>query len=207
MAKSAITFTGFRQMTRALQTATAKAALEKHVAIGTGRALKKLEALVRQEVKRGVKPANAALTIALKGSSKPLVNHGDLFGAVRGEQTAWNRGFVGINSKADAFDLAKTLHKGVRIKVTQRMRNLFRVLFFASKARREGTQMPKLSGRAAELFAMHKDWYPLSQDTTVIRIPARPVITNALRSATAKEIAKKEWTDAVNRAIKEMRGK
>ena len=205
MPKDAITFFGFKQMSRALKTSTAQAALRKHVARGTGRILQKLEAKIRQEIKKGVKPANAALTIALKGSSKTLVGGtAQLFQAVTHEQPAWNRGFVGVSKKSNEFDIAKMLHNGAMISVSQRMRNMFLILARATKATQNGTAMPKLTGRTRDLWALHKEWFALHPSTTQIRIPARRFVTNVTRKKAARDLAAREWTAAINAALKEM---
>lgn len=207
MPKQAITFTGFRKMDKALKKGANRAVMEKHIGKATGRIVKILEASIRQEIKRGVKPGNAELTIAIKGSDAPLKGAtAQLFNAIKGEQTAWNKGFVGVNRKDKGFDIAKTIHDGAKIKVTDRMRNMFRILWLASEARKRGTAMPTLTGRTAELWeaSKSKEFFPLRADTTTIRIPPRRFITKVVRGKKARNLAQREWTRGLEAMNKEV---
>jgi hypothetical protein len=68
--------------------------------------------------------ANAPLTVALKGSETPLVDHGDLVGSLTYDVISWKKLRMGVNSRtlSNGRLLAEVLHEGATIRVTQRMR-------------------------------------------------------------------------------------
>jgi len=195
------------RLQQALQRSTFEPALQKHVEKATARSGVYMAAQARQEVKK-IKPANAALTIALKGGSGPLVGKTPpvLFQAIAFQQKAWNRGVVGVNRTEGQYNIAEVVHEGRKIPVTPKMRAMFYALARASDAAKKGGKMPRLRGRAAELFDLYKEWRPLRADTNLIVIPSRPFLAKAFRKRKNREYILAGWRDAVTLAIREVLG-
>ena len=129
---------------------------------------------------------NAALTKSVKGSSVPLVDNSDMINAftfkklqARATNSLW---FVGLirASKPTETNIGITLHQGVTIAVTPKMRAFFAVM-------------------AAE----HPDqgWKQLKPGTTKIIIKPRPFITRTFARKDLREFARQEWSAGVQRAL------
>lgn len=155
---------------------------------------------IRKGIRAGGFTKNADLTMAIKGSAKPLVDSGDLFGALTRRLIDDNTAFVGLLRTSDAFNIGVTLHEGTTIKVTDKMRGLFFILWLASKGR---VSPGSLDGRAKELFDRYKDWKPLNRSTTRIRVPARRFIDETFAKKGIQRQVVKRWADAVSRTWKE----
>lgn len=158
---------------------------------------------VRKSIREGAYTPNAELTIALKGSSKPLVDSGHgIFQAVTSEvQDDWTV-FVGILRADEHYDIAVALHDGCTIPVSDKMRGMFLVLWQASIGARSPSE---LTGRAAELWARQpKDWKPLKSSTTAIIIPARPFLAAAFSDSTLKAAVKKNWQQALQKTMRDL---
>lgn len=162
----------------------------------------------QREVIRGSEGivANAALTIHIKGSSKPLVDHGDLFKAITYEVVNDYQVFVGVlRTNEDAYNLAVTLHDGAAVQVTPAMRGMF---FFLWKASTGDISAESLTGRAAELYARRPGgWLPLKPSTTVITIPPRPWATVAFGDPAFQQQVKNNWERAAVAAFGELAGR
>lgn len=150
--------------------------------------------------------ANAELTKEIKGASVPLVGGKadtggiNLFQAISSTMLDDYTVFAGVKFVSEKYDVAATLHDGAVIPVTEKMRTMFRVLWWAS----EGSIDPaELTGRAAELWRLKKGgWYPLADSTNAIIIPGRPFIVRAFESGEIKREARRNWELAVQRALK-----
>jgi hypothetical protein len=153
-------------------------------------------AAIRREIQGGKFAANSTLQMAIKGSSKPLVDHGDLFMSVTHQMVSDFEAFAGILRTDKAYNIGVALHQGVTIAVTPRMRALFFTLWLASQGNSAG-----LTGRAAELFKRYKDWKPISPETVAIRIPPRRFITEPLSNKALRAQMFKNWREATRRAL------
>lgn len=160
---------------------------------------------MRTAIKGGVDPANAPLTIDIKGSTKPLVDKADLWKAIAGKKLDWRTAFAGLlrgrrGVDGNAINIGEKLHEGFTMRVTPAMRGLFQAL---AQASRSGD--PKhLTGRAQELWARTKGkvaWAALKPETVAIVVKGRPWITRTLDRAGLKAKLKKNWEDAVQRTI------
>lgn len=136
---------------------------------------------------RGKKYApNKAMTVAIKGSSTPLVDNADMINAIAIKVDGSDSVEIGIKRSATGsggkklWNVAEILHKGVTVTVTERMRNFFKVMFQSGQ----------------------RGWRPLNPSTTVIRIPGRPFFSEPLADNEDKYI--KHYEDAV---IATMKGK
>jgi hypothetical protein len=163
---------------------------------------------IRTNIKKKVAPPNAKLTILIKHSRKPLVDRGDLFQAINIQHIDWKTSFIGIFDSSPAYDMGKVVHDGATIPVTQKMRNMFWLLWQVSIG-----ALPEsvLSGRAAELWQRapthgRNHWKPIKPATTHIIIPARPFIRTAFEDAALGAAVKGNWTKAINAAIKQASG-
>lgn len=157
-----------------------------------------MEGEVRRVIRRGDFQKNAKLTMALKGSVKPLVHSNALFSAITSEVIDDYTVFVGVKRTSDQYDVAVVVHgkPGKRrkaIPVTPKMRAMFWYLWLKS----EGDPDVELWGRAAELWAIHQGpWYPISMATRSIIIPSRPFIERAFMSRSARKQVRAIWTQA-----------
>jgi hypothetical protein len=160
---------------------------------------------IRREIKAGIPPALAPLTRRIKRRTKPLVDRGDLWHAVTGTVFSWRLAYAGILRTAkgkdgkSVFNLAYLQHQGETIPVTPRMRAMFRRLAGASRAKSGAG----LTGRALALWKRNPNlrWRPLKPTTTHLKIPGRPFVRYALQDPKLKAEIKKNWTEAVQRAL------
>lgn len=162
--------------------------------------------VVRREVRDSVRKAtyatnrapNAALTSAIKRSSKPLVDSGHLFKSVTSVQTDWHTAEVGVLRGDPHVAIAEIVHEGRDIEVTQSMRALFAILAEASAG---SIDPSRLTGRAQELFGrMSKGWKALRPSTTHIKIPARPYLREVVEDPRVNLLCGKNWLTAISRA-------
>ncbi len=156
--------------------------------------------IVRDTIKNGDFTRNRPLTIAIKGSAKPLVDDGDLFGAVTSVVVSPTKMFVGILKKDGVFNIAVTLHNGATINVTPAMRGLFFVLSQVSQGKASPS---KLKGRAAELYEDFQGWKALKESTKAIVIPARPFMRKAFKSKKMKKLIGDNWKVALQTTFRD----
>ncbi len=150
---------------------------------------------MREVIQSGGFKANAPLTVALKGSSKPLIGGGDLFQSITLEELSGkDEIFVGVLRSEGLYDVVDIVHNGASIPVTPAMRWMFMLLGKAS----DGSMDPaKLEGRAADLFGQFQGWKPLAPSTTVIIIPARPFAEVTFNKAELIKLCQDNWAAAV----------
>jgi hypothetical protein len=153
---------------------------------------------MRQTIQNGSFKANAPLTIALKGSSKPLVADGDMFQSITTEALNDDQIFVGVTRKEASFDVVSIVHDGATITVTPAMRWMFMLLAKASSGQMDPS---KLEGRAAELFGKFQGWKPIGESTSAIVIPARPFATVTFSNPLLVKICRDNWEAAVLAAM------
>lgn len=155
---------------------------------------------IRQQIKNGGLAPNAPLTVSIKGSSKPLVDTGNLFKAITHQMVDNYTVWVGVKFSSGSYDMAVALHEGVAIKVTEKMRNMFELLFRASKGKLSPS---KLTGRAAELWerSKSKEFYPLKRSTSQIVIPPRPFLRRAIESSDLQLRVQHIWFEAIAAAM------
>jgi hypothetical protein len=136
---------------------------------------------------------NHPLTQILKGSSKPLIDSGDLSASINGKAVNWNLAFIGVlkekrkkglpfaSKKAllGQITIAALLHEGVDIKVTDKMRRFFTIMAM------------KHPGKIK----------PLKAGTTTIHIPGRPFLEEAF-ALELINIYKSNWEDAINETFR-----
>lgn len=144
-------------------------------ALGSGRLTK--------EIQGGKFAANSPVTVFLKGSSKPLIDHADLFGSVSGKAVSDAYGFVvGVKRRTvGGKNLAHMLETGFTVPVTPKMRK-----WFFAKARESG-------GR----------FKPLKASTTHLRTPPRPYMEQAFfLDKSFQLVVVTKWKEAVHKTFK-----
>lgn len=158
---------------------------------------------MRSVIQNGIAPPNAALTILIKKSSKPLVGlENELFSSISGHVLDPYTAFAGVPKLSKRFELASILHNGITIQVTPAMRGMF---FFLWKAASGEMDPGKLEGRAAELFRIQpRGWKPLLPSTTAIVIPARPWVQKAFDDAEFKRTVVENWQMALRSTYAEI---
>lgn len=192
MATVSLTLVGFEKLKDILDTTKFPARFRKHVQRATMRNALIGASAVTRAIYKGVPPPNAALTVALKGSSRQLVDTGALGGSVSGKAAAWNEMEIRVHRKArarprrfrgqrvttkQAADIAALLYYGASVPVTDKMRRYFYAL---------SHQNPNVK--------------PLKASTKVIVIPPRKFLDVALDADNVKTYTA-NWTDAVRLAM------
>lgn len=165
---------------------------------------------IRKRIKSRRYAKNAALTTLIKKSATPLINDGDLFGAVTSKNLDKYSVFVGIMRSATTSDghsmvnLAELLHNGGSIRVTETMRNMFILLSEVGQGTREAST---LEGRTAELAkalgSRIKQIKPLKASTKYIVIPPRPFLTSVLKDPVVLKRCERNWQKAAQAAFKD----
>lgn len=171
-----------------------KTNIRKATALNALAAAKKM----RQVIQDGGLKANAPLTVALKGSSKPLVAGGDLFQSITVQEINEDEQFVGVLRTEGGFNLVEILHEGTTIPVTPAMRWMFLLLAKASAGEMDPS---KLEGRAAELFQAFQGWKPLAAGTTNIAIPERPFVRITFEAPDLIKTCRENWEAACQAAM------
>lgn len=159
--------------------------------------------MVSEIVDRGTFAANQPLTVSIKGGSTPLRDtRKKLLNSITTKNVNQYSVFIGISKSSDFYTQALVIHSGAAIRVTPRMRAMFRVLWLVSKG-----SMPasRLGGRAKELWDRKPGgWLPLKDSTTAIKIKARPFMDEAFGSARAKNEAYERFMVAIDQTFNEI---
>lgn len=215
---------GWKNLRAALKPGAFTKRLQEEVARATEFNAMLVSREMREAIKSGVDPANAALTAAIKGSDKPLIDKGALWKAITSKKLTWQTGFAGLlrgrrGADGELINVGAVLHEGASMRVTEAMRGLFLALANASRS----GDASKLTGRALELWERTKSakgpagrdakgrftrgtvsagfWKPLAPETTAIVIPSRPWIEIAMKTPGLRAKLKRNWEAAVQRAI------
>lgn len=178
--------------------------VRKHIRRATQFIGKKGEALIRNEITNGNYEPNRPLTVALKGGrNEPLKGTragAPLFKSITSKIIDDFTVFIGVLQTNEGYNIAVTIHEGKTIKVTEKMRNMFYVLWL--KSIKPSVQ---LTGRAEELWEqMPGGWLPLKKETTSIHITSRPFIKKVWNDGELQKIATIFWNEALSAAFKEI---
>lgn len=181
----------------------------------------------RRLIRSGAYAPNSPLTVLLKGSSKPLVDKGDLFQSITFENTRWpGRRFVistalgVIKRKAGprAVNIAQVLHDGATID-TRRNPAIRRAVFAKARdalakagrsksasararraaARALGVRAPLTRRQRAAMFARMGGRARAGSGVWVI--PGRPFITRPFSDAAFQIFVRDTWEKAIRRAV------
>jgi hypothetical protein len=196
----------WKELARALDPSRQRKALRQQLRRATALNGKVAEAAIRDGIKAGGFEGNRPLTVAIKSSTKPLADRGDLFQAATSKVVTSKvlddfTVFAGILKSNENFPMAVALHDGASIKVTPAMRGLFYMLWLVSVGRLPPS---KLNGRAAELWTrMPGGWLPLHPNTPAIVIPSRPFIDRISDDGKLRRKMEANWQAAIRQAIRE----
>lgn len=127
---------------------------------------------------------NSPLTQVLKGSSKPLTDHGDLWGNAGHTLIGSFQFVVGTNrvDKTGKYNIAWILHQGAHMPVTDGMRRFFRY------------QSAKTKGKIK----------PLAAGTRVLIISARPFLKRAfVDDKKFMVMCSVQWRNALDKSFRE----
>jgi len=180
--------------------------LDIYIPPGLKRAAKAAEAEIQRAIRGRRYIANAPLTTGIKGSSNPLVDTDAMAASVTRRVEDWNVVWVGVpsgntSSGADRTSIALALHRGERIRVTQKMRAMFVAL---SRVSDKKMSPGRLRGRAAALYAKNPSfqWRPIRRRKRFLRIPKRPFMQRAFMSGRTRKAFVAELRVAVAAAFK-----
>lgn len=179
---------GFDELRDRLDDKKFEKRLKREVAKATKRNALVAEAYIKRGINRGARyEPNSVITIAIKGSSRPLVDTGALSASIT-SRVKWDVAFIGVlrstqrksrdGNSYDLLNVAFVVHEGAAIRVTDKMRR-----FFALMAREN-------PGR----------WFPIRPGTKIIRIPGRPFLEAALDDNAVKTY-RRNWERAIQRAL------
>ena len=177
-----------------------KALLERAVSRAYKRLGLILTARMRRKIRGGVPPANRPMTVALKGSSKPLADSGRLFKSItwRMEGSGIERTLrVGVIKTSDeGANVAEIVHNGATVVVTPKMAMLFSVVSSATMGR-----PVSLYGRAEEMARRAKGpVYPMRVGTT-ITIPPRPFALMTLKDPKTPADVRRIFLEELSKGI------
>lgn len=184
---------GFDELKDILDPKKFEKRLIKHVGEATEANALLAEAEIKMDISAGKYKDNAALTRILKGTSKPLVTRsGDLVKSIIGKAEAWNVARIGVlknkivtdksGRKKDIKMIAKFVHDGAVIPVSDKMRRLFLFWAFSKKSDYKGLV------------------FPLNTRTKQIVVKGRPFLKAALKKI-MKQKYRRKWEQATNKAF------
>lgn len=155
---------------------------------------------IRGTIRKGVPPPNAPLTKFIKGSSKAVVDNGELWKAITSVVIDPWTAEVGVLKGDPNANTAYIVHEGANIPVTPAMRGMFGLLAAVSRGDQD---VSVLSGRALELWNRNPGagWKDLSPNTTHIKIKGRPYIRLALEDPDLRMAMAKNWMLALEAGI------
>lgn len=200
MPKTKITFKGMKKMEMALNSKQFNKIMRRNMRRATQLNGMVAQAAYRKAIQSGVRPGNAALTQAIKGDDKPLVGTSEMFNAITSKVVNDFTAFAGVLRSDGIYNIAVIVHEGASIPVTQKMRNMFYMLWQASIGRIDSSE---LTGRAKELFEAMQDWYPLKESTNFIVIPGRPWMRQANDNPELKRLVRNNWQQALKASFRE----
>jgi hypothetical protein len=190
----------WRALMRALDPARVKAAIHKEVAKANARIGLKGRALVVKSIRARDYAPNSPITIAIKGSSAPLVDKGDLIQSITYSVPEWYRLRIGVLKQTPAqLNIARILHEGAVIDVRKHPKVRAAVMAQVAKKlgeKRRGASKKVTTEAAAQLATSRSR--PAGH---LWIIPGRPFLRRPLTSPAMKRIAREEWRIAVRKAL------
>lgn len=177
--------------------------LQKNINIVTQRASLYVSGKIRDRMKSGQYISNKPLTIAIKGSSKPLIGlTSTLWKSITGKRISWDKGIAGVLRTDGKLNIAKMIHNGGTIRVTPKMVNMFKLLSRYTQNMFKGNYvLPALRGRAAALWALNQVWYSINK--AAISIPSRPFIRKTWDDERIRSYVRSLYARGVNQALRD----
>jgi hypothetical protein len=195
-AKAKLELVGFKKLKNILDPKKFERRAKKHIGQATLKNGLIAEGKIKEGINKGKVPGkgktNADLTIAIKGSDRPLVDSGELVKSINSEVQSWKLVFIGVNRNRTVTDengkkrgiltIAQTLHDGAEVKVTAKMRRFFFWMAFDKESPFRGVVKP------------------LKATTKKIIIPPRPFLHLALTDRLVKRYTN-NWNKAVRKVM------
>lgn len=192
-------------------------AVEREIKRATRFNAMKVVRAVRENIRSGDHEENAELTVGFKGSTKPLVDKGELFKAITYTIISDTRAEVGVMKSSSTANYALAVHEGATIKVTPAMRGLFHALArysvgdltfsqLGERAQELAKRMEKSAKRSRDkktgrFTREMSSFKPIKESTTRIRIPGRPYLREVVEDARLQREVMENWSRAVAYAL------
>lgn len=158
-----------------------------------------LEGDMRKMIRDGNFEANSAMTVEMKGSSKPLVGHtGRLFRAITHRVRATGSFDsaeidIGVLRTSPEANVAELMTRSFEIVVTQKMATMFKVL----RSIQLGQSGAATSERAQQLLSDSKGHFPRLREGMVLNVLARDFGLAVLRDPKTAVMVEKVFTAAL----------
>ncbi len=192
-------------------------AVDREIARATRFNAMKVVRAIRKNIQEGEHTKNAELTVLLKGSSKPLVNKGELYKSITYKVVSAYRAEVGVLRTSSTVNTALVVHEGATIKVTDAMRGLFHAIARYSVGELEYSELGKRAQELADglkfgtkrgrdkrtgrFKSVKVGFAPLKASTTRIKIPGRPFMREVIEDPVLQMQVMENWARAVTYAI------
>lgn len=167
-----------------------------------------LEGDMRKMIRDGNFEANSAMTVEMKGSSKPLVGHtGRLFRAITHKVRATGSFDsaeidIGVMRTSPDANVAELMTRKFEIVVTRKMAIMFRVL----RSIQLGQAGAATSERAQQLLSDSKGHFPRLHEGMVLNVLARDFGLAVLRDPKTAIVVEKVFTDALAQVFETLKG-
>lgn len=190
----------WRRLKAALDPERLRARLHREIAAANKRIGLKGRALVVKSIRARDYAPNSPITIAIKGSSAPLVDRGDLIQSITYSVPEWYRLRIGVLKQTPAqLNIARILHEGAVIDVRKHPKVRAAVMLKLADRlgkKRTGASKKVTTEAAAQLATARSR--PAGH---LWIIPGRPFLRKPLTSAAMRRIARDEWRIAVRKAL------
>lgn len=196
-----------RHLMRALEPARVNAILDAVYKSAFQRIGEIAVAAIRNAIRADEYEPNSPITVILKGSSKPLVDHGDLIQAVSYSQPTPRSLQVGmiktVVAKGETYNIGVILHEGASIDVGAHPKVRTKVWAMVSEAlgtRRRGASLTSTWRAAVALAGSHGG----SGRKDIWIIPARPFISGPLQGPAFQAKLERVYEMAAKQAVERM---
>lgn len=193
----------WRELEAALNPTDFKRRLDRELVRSFGRIGMKFVALARREITREQYRPNSPITVILKGSSKALVDRGQLFQAITHQVGLDGRslrlGIVKRRTTPEVVDLALVLHQGAVIDVGRHPQVRRKVWAMVGEALRASGLLSASRRGAVQRAAVSLGGGSGRSDLWII--PGRPFLEQPLASPEFQAYARSELAAAAKRAL------
>lgn len=157
---------------------------------------------IRKRVTAGDYTDNAAMTVEIKGSSKPLVDSGRLFQSVTHRRVASSVYFVGVLRSSKSYNTALIVHEGAEITVTTRMEQMFFLLWLVTTGKMSISDLKSERARALARKANKSGGVILPIRGGTLHIPPRKFLHAPFLDPALRAKMKLFWNNAIARALR-----
>ncbi len=193
----------WRQLMRALDPARVRASIHREIEKANHKIGLAGRAFVVKSIRARDYAPNSPLTIAMKGSSAPLVDRGDLIQGITHDVPSWDRVRVGVLRKstngATLVNVAAILHEGAVIDIRKHPK--VRAAVMAKLGKRLGEKRRGASEKATVDAAAQLAIGATRPGGHLWIIPGRPFLRKPLTSAAMRTFTRDAWRAAVRRAL------